>query len=352
VGFIIPMLVIVATLAWESRLHSLRRLAPPWALVLSVAPGLLWVAAASRLAPEGFLDAAVGANLFERFFAGSSHDRPFYYFLYQLPVDFLPWTLLWPAVAWIARRERPMSASDPKRRHAWRFLVCWVGVSLVFFSFSAGKRGLYLLPAFPALALLCGDAVARGIDLRERWPAWVAAAGAAVTLALAAAGATLPWIGSHYDLDIPVLLAGVPALLSAITLGAWRLARGARWSQLAIAIGAALALESWIFLGLFPRIDSEKSPRPVAVAAAAIAAEGAPVGLLGKPSLLGGLLYYGGRPVTLLDDAEAVERFRASGGTSLVVPSARLDRLPDGTPFRIVERFRHGRREIQLLALE
>jgi hypothetical protein len=90
----------------------------------------------------------------------------------------------------------------------------------------------------------------------------------------------------------------------------------------------------------------------VAVAAAAIASDETPVGLLAKPSLLGGLLYYGGRPVSLLEDARSVERFRASGGTSLVAPSARLDRLPEGTSFRVVERFHRGGREIQLLALE
>jgi 4-amino-4-deoxy-L-arabinose transferase-like glycosyltransferase len=352
VGFIVPALIIIATLAWESRLHALRHLAPPWAFVLSLAPALAWIGAASHLAPEGFLDAAVTTNLFERFFSGSSHERPFYYFFYQLPLDFLPWTLLWPAVAWVAWQERPASAIGAEQRRAWRFLVCWVGVSLLFFSLSAGKRGLYLLPAFPALALLCGDAVERGLGARVRWPVWGVAAAAFAAVALILAGASLPWVGSRYGVDIPMRLASIPLLLAAIASGAWRLATRAPWVQLGVVVAAVLLLEIWVFQGLFPRIDREKSPRPVAISAAKFAGNGAAVGLLAKPSLLGGLLYYGGRPVSLLEDADAVERFRAAGGTSLVAPINRLDRLPEGAPFRVVERFRQGPREIQLLALE
>lgn len=39
-------------------------------------PGLAWLAASAALAPPGFPDAAVGENLFGRFFLGTSHARP------------------------------------------------------------------------------------------------------------------------------------------------------------------------------------------------------------------------------------------------------------------------------------
>ena len=46
-----------------------------------------------------------GVNVLARYFSGTDHVRPFYYFAYQLPVDFLPWTLLLPAVYVVARRH-------------------------------------------------------------------------------------------------------------------------------------------------------------------------------------------------------------------------------------------------------
>ena len=46
-------------------------------------------------------------NLFGRFFAGTSHERPFYYYLYQFPLNFLPWFLL----ALLRRRRASVACS-------------------------------------------------------------------------------------------------------------------------------------------------------------------------------------------------------------------------------------------------
>jgi hypothetical protein len=151
---------------------------------------------------------------------------------------------------------------------------------------------------------------------------------------------------------IPAWVAWTPAAICALAGAAW-LASGRRRRSRPLRVGVALAsvlcLEGWVFGALFPRLDSEKSLRPVAVAAAARVAEGRPVGLLAKPTLRGGLAYYAKRPVVLLDDADAVARFVASGGRAIVAPTRRLDRLGGQTPLRVVARFRQGRRELLLL---
>ena len=105
---------------------------------------------------------AVVDNLFGRFFAGTSHARPFYYYLYQLPLG-LPALDAARAgrIAWAARRSVFVARRATRSARAWRFLLAWVRRTLVFFSLSSGKRGLYLLPAFPALALLLADALCR-----------------------------------------------------------------------------------------------------------------------------------------------------------------------------------------------
>lgn len=61
----------------------------------------------------------------------------------------LPWSLLAPGVIWFLWRSRPL---DP----TLRYLIVWFLTVFVFFSIPASKRAVYLLPAYPAGALLLG----------------------------------------------------------------------------------------------------------------------------------------------------------------------------------------------------
>jgi 4-amino-4-deoxy-L-arabinose transferase-like glycosyltransferase len=67
----------------------------------------------------------------------------------------LPWSLLAPGVIWFLWRSRPL---DP----TMRYLVVWFLAVFVFFSLPASKRAVYLLPAYPAGALLLGLALGPG----------------------------------------------------------------------------------------------------------------------------------------------------------------------------------------------
>ena len=352
VGVLVPLLVIAAHLAWERRLRELPALLPPWALALSLGPGLAWLAVAAALAPPGFLEEAVGSNLLGRFFAGTSHARPFFYYLVQLPLNALPWTLLWPAVVWSARRGAFTDAADP-RAPARRFLVAWIAATFVFFSISAGKRGLYLLPCFPALALLCADAVEQLRREHREWPRWVTAVGAASLFAVALAGPAARDLASDVEIRIPWALTLAPAAIAVAVLVALRRATPVAdpWRvRLVIGICAAWALEWVVFTGFLPRIDPEKSPRPIARAAAALTPPGLPVGLAGKRTLVGGLAYYGDREVRFLETAAEVERFFAAGGHALVVQEKDLARFTGPGTAQVHARSRHGRRTLVVAA--
>jgi 4-amino-4-deoxy-L-arabinose transferase-like glycosyltransferase len=291
VALLVPLLAMAAYLGWERRLTDLRRVLPPWALLLSLGPGIAWLAAAGWLAPAGFLDGAVVDNLLGRFFSGSSHARPFYYYLYQFPVNFLPWTLLWPVVAWFAATRVFRDGADPERARAWRFLLAWVGAALVFFSLSTGKRGLYLLPVFPAVALLCADALHGLRELRS------------------------PETQRRFSARFGAIV----ALVFAVELGAFTL--------------------------FFPALDPEKSPRPVATAAAALTTPDEPVGLT-RRSLVGGIAYYGRRRTRVLETSADVERFFADGGRVIVVPMSQLQRVTRLTAVVVEARIRSGARAL------
>ncbi len=358
VGFLVPLAVIAVWLGLEGRLRDLRRLFPPWAPLLSLGPGLAWIAAALALAPEGFFRGAVVDNLWGRVAEGTSHPRPFYYYLYQFPVDALPWSLAWPIVAMAGRRRVFAPAGDPERRRAWRFLLTWVAVPFLFFSLSSGKRGLYLLPALPPAALLTADALGLAIRERAALPrAFVAAAGVVAAAALGA-GIWLTFVPRAAHVALPRALG--PALVActlAAALAWWR--AGARsptphgvererlaWTRLGVAVAWVWMALACVFHGLYPSLDDEKSPRPIARAAAALTRDGAPIGLLGSRSLTGGIAYYSGRPVAELDSPDEARAFLESGGGAVVLEARRLDALSAAIPVRVEARARAGDRAL------
>ncbi len=354
----LPLLVALVYLAWERRARDWRGALPIWGWILSLGPVLGWLAVALALAPPGFFGEAVVENLIGRFFAGTSHARPFYYFAIQLPLDFLPWTLLWPW-AWLEARRagaigRGPAPSDEAR--AWRFLLVWIGVFFVFFSLSAGKRGLYLLPAFPALALVCGRTLDRALARRADWPRWL-------TGALLVLGAVLGGTGIAVAVLGPVELASAPGFaLPRIVGAAVALAVGGGWlwawawvgvpgtgraTRKAVGVVAAIAgVELAVFTLAYPAFDPEKSPRPIAELAVRGSPGSGPIGVFDHRSMVGGLLYYGGRQATAIPDAEALRRFWDAGGGAVAVRRSKLDRLHAAGPMQTVGSVRHGRREV------
>ena len=115
---------------------------------------------------------------FERFLT-REHDRyqPLWFFLPVLLGGMLPWTVgLFPAL-W--RAWTPSAAAG---FHPQRFLLLWCAVVFAFFSASNSKLVPYILPLFPALALLIGKYLCsahRGVVLAQ--------AGVALLLGIAAA---------------------------------------------------------------------------------------------------------------------------------------------------------------------
>jgi 4-amino-4-deoxy-L-arabinose transferase-like glycosyltransferase len=352
VGFLVPLAIVAAFLAWEGRLRHLARAFPLWGLLLSIGPGLAWIAGAVALAPPGYFGEAVVDNLFGRFFAGTAHARPIYYYLYQFPAETLPWILLAPVV-WIAGRPILAGRADAEERRAWRFLLAWVGATLVFFTLSSGKRGLYLVPLLPAVALLLADALGRWVQAARRIPVAFHVATGAAGIALAGAGA---WVALRDPLDDAraSLVAGsaVVAIVGAAViaqLALWR-ARARLRMRLAVPVIAAGAIQLVLFTVADPARDPQKSPRPIAEAAARVTPPDGRIGLVGDAALAGGLAYYGDRRIALLRDAADIERFFAAGGAALVVAEKKRERVDAVTQTRVLFRAREGSRALLVLA--
>lgn len=348
---LLPLAVWAVFLAWEGRLAEWRRVVPAWALAVSLGPVLLWIAAATALAPPGFFDEAVIHNVWARFFEGTAHVRPWHYYAIQLPLEALPWTLVWPwAIAWALRRARSAGGAPAAPQ---RLLLAWVATFVVFFSLSSGKRGLYLLPAFPALALLVGAWLEARLRTGGPLPAALPRALALAALALALGSGAIGAMGG-FELDaFPGFRLSRPAGFGVASLVALGLLAGTiaarRRAPTAVvaAVPATLAaLQLWVFVCVLPAFDAEKSPRPLARAAVAAAGPGGPIGVFAHRALTGGIAYYSDRPVAAVGTGEAAERFLARPGAVLIVRRDRLERLEralGGELERVAQR-RSGRR--------
>jgi 4-amino-4-deoxy-L-arabinose transferase-like glycosyltransferase len=288
VAVLLPLFGLVAYLAWERRLRDFRRFVSVPALAASLGPGLVWIALAAALAPSGFVGEAVGENVVERFFRGTDHARSPFFYLVDFPGSFLPWSLAWPFAAWTGRAAFKRSAGATRAR-AVRFLVAFVGAGLLFFSLSKGKRDAYLLPLYPAAALLVGCAV----------HGWLR----------------------------PYLL----------TPASSRKPSPAAWAAVA-AVAAAVALELAYLTVYLPGRNGEQSIRPAATAAAELAPAGTPIGLHRNGALIGGVAYYAGRPVEEIGSEKGLRRFFAAGGRVVVVEAEHLRDLEAVAPTKIAFR--------------
>ncbi len=153
-----------------------RRWRPVLALLCPAGPLLFaalvggWLAAFGARAGTAGVSHAVFAESITRYLAAWNARQPFWFFLGQTPLDLLPWSFFLPAaVVFTWRRWRRRDEADAV---ALRATVWFVLVALVFFSASSGKRGVYLLPAFPAVALLTARVflgAGRPVDIRAPW---------------------------------------------------------------------------------------------------------------------------------------------------------------------------------------
>ncbi|SDI69744.1 phospholipid carrier-dependent glycosyltransferase [Propionivibrio dicarboxylicus] len=102
---------------------------------------------------------------FERFLT-TVHGReaPFWYFLPVLLIGFMPWTSLLPRLIIDGMRR---ASSDGFQ--TGRFLLIWALFVFAFFSKSSSKLPSYILPMFPALALLLGQSLTnmRAVTLKK-----------------------------------------------------------------------------------------------------------------------------------------------------------------------------------------
>ena len=242
IGIVLPAGAVALYVLVERDWKVLARLHTVSGALLFAAIAAPWFVAVSIVNPEFFRFFFIHEH-FERFLTHvHRRDEPAWYFIPVLLAGVLPWILsLFPAL-WRAWRRSPDVTFQPKR-----FLLLWCVLVFVFFSASGSKLSSYILPIFPALALLIGSALAFS------GPRF-ALAQAAVAGLLAVALATAASQGSRFATGrlpaellaayAPWLLVAAVALLAAAGVSAWLSLRARpQAAVLALAFGGFVSVQ-------------------------------------------------------------------------------------------------------------
>ncbi len=305
-GLTLAALVIATrSLAVVKALYPLRGLL--WALVIT----LPWFVAIWQVAGPGFFTESLGQDLFQKLGTGQeSHGAPPGSYLLAAFATFWPGiALLLLAIGWIWRHKtsRPVG-----------FLLAWALPSWVVFEVVATKLPHYVMPLYPALALLIGLAGADGaLAAASRWRRFVTAFIPFLALALAGGlNAGFVLVEGHVD---PVGVAAAFAGAAVVVAGWWVMRRRPRlgFSLAALGIGAIYLTA---FFWLLPRADHIWASNRIAEALQRAATCPDPrvvaVGY-GEPSLV----FLVGTDVMIVNADEGARAFRSADCALAVVDS-------------------------------
>lgn len=232
------------------------------AVLLGATIALAWAIPAGLAGGEAYRNAIFWGQTADRMVESFAHRRPFWWYLPLLPLLLFPW-FVWPGF-WKALVHHRKTGLD----RGTRFCLSWMVPVFVAFSFISGKQPHYLVPMFPAFALLAARVLADRPSSRIGLPALLTAVlGGALMLAASGQIAAL----QHEVAALPPLWPG--ALLVVVALAAW--AGGRRGVQPVVnlallGVAALIVLQYTLMQSLSPFYDI----KPMALAIKAVQDEG------------------------------------------------------------------------------
>ena len=188
-GFAIPFLVVVVFLAIRKELKIFLCGSSAWGFLLFLAIALPWYVFVIQRFGGAFTHEFFYNDHIRRLFeAEHPGNDTWYFYLGTAVVGMFPWSIfvavsfvqlvgrmIW-RVIWhmILKQVQPI----------YMFLLCWILVTFAIFQPAHSKLVSYIVPMFPALAIMTGDLVYDWIETKEHRLAYALALISLVTIAL------------------------------------------------------------------------------------------------------------------------------------------------------------------------
>ena len=352
VGLLPPLLSIVAFAFFSGERARLREMRIASGLAIWAGVVLLWLVPGGILGGMSYLETMVVKQNVTRYADPWHHFQPFYYYLTTVPADFLPWIFFLPGALWLGWRR-----ATANERRGCLFALCWMVVTVLFFSISPAKRTVYVLQMFPAMAMLVAWSFSEIANSWSRLRRFALVPAGLLTVLFAAV--PVGWLLFERERPdrVAKLLARIeplgPGLLTEVaivialmfagSLLAWLLGRRGHPGRVvaALATGMGAAALTAVLLVL-PRFDLVKSARPLSQRILEGAAPGEPYAIY--PRLDPRFVFHTRRYAeTPSSEAELQAFVRRPGRVWLLITRPALAQLE--TPLALAEVARDAERE-------
>lgn len=266
VGIVLVAAILLSYLAIAGRLRFLRwRYLLIWVMAFLVVAATWYLPVTLKHGGQ-FINEFFVEHHFKRYLTNTyGHPQPFYFFIFVAVAGVLPWTFfLLPAIARLRRLKPRSSEGDSLLTLAWLWLV----IPLLFFSLSSSKLPGYLLPVFPALAIILGAELERFLN-REKTRLLKTSALLTALLMVGMVGGFIWYLkkqgvpfsgGQTLFFALPIIFAG---------LSVWAIAQAKRREALACITAVVVSLLVGGVALLFPKTNDEISLKRLSLEAAA-----------------------------------------------------------------------------------
>jgi 4-amino-4-deoxy-L-arabinose transferase-like glycosyltransferase len=302
-------LVIVGYAAAARELRLILRMLWAPGILLFCAIALPWYVLAQWRNPEFFRVFILQHNLARFSTDLYHHTEPAWYYFPIALLGLVPWTVFIIAALtettrnwWAGRNTTPPQAqsSSPPANSLAVFLACWLIAPVLFFSISQSKLPGYILPVFPAGALLLAEYLRRHLTRKEQPP--VSKLGVALHSLFAAApivpALLIQYLVTQHRLPAgrPLLTAVAVAFLLSGGIAMTLVSRfGLRMLRFVTLIPVVLAVAAVLKIGA-AALDENLSARPVALQLSSIETHALPLAVHRVPRELEyGLTFYRNR---------------------------------------------------------
>jgi 4-amino-4-deoxy-L-arabinose transferase-like glycosyltransferase len=320
-GPVVPAVASVTILAlviWDREWRWLKLLRPLWGVPLALALIAPWAIAILVASHGEFYQQSFGQDFAAKLAGGQeTHGAWPGYYLALLTISF------WPAILFLAPglAAAIRGRTDP----ATRFLVAWCGASWVMFELVPTKLPHYVLPLYPALAIMSAAWILAPRDLgAPRWQtALVYLAIAQFVVGLAALMGAIIELPGLYGPEAPWWLTAVACMAGLLGLAAVvALLRRAPIGAAGLALSTALVMYPALTVGSAPRLTQLWISSRVAELVAKDARPGDP-----PPALAGyaepSMVFHLGKDTRLTNGSGAAAVGAVQGGLAVIEDSER-----------------------------
>ena len=151
VGLLTPLLVIILFKFTASKKYSLKETGFYKGLSIILAFVLFWIIPAYISLGNIFINELFFKQLFGRAVKAFAHKRPFYYYLYTLPMTVFPWTVY---SVYVIYQSVVLWIKEKNTNDFEKFLLIWIFSTLFYLSVSSSKLVIYLLPIVTPIGIL------------------------------------------------------------------------------------------------------------------------------------------------------------------------------------------------------